>query len=94
MAPNDVTWENRKQVFKTMFPKIKTRVTCRLRIGQRVRIALNKDIFEKGYTQGWSNDVFTIKRAFQKNGVCWYRLADSENKIYPKGKYFYQLNPV
>ena len=94
MRPNDVTWHNRKQVFKTMFPKIRNIVKCRLRVGQRVRVALNKDIFAKGYTVNWSKDIFTIVKAFQKNGVCWYRLADDENKIYPKGKYFHQLNPI
>jgi len=94
MEPNKVTWKNRKQVFKNMFPKIKARVRCRLRIGQKVRIALNKDIFEKGFTQNWSKETFAIINSFQKNGVCWYRLQDSEGNIYPKGKYFYQLNPV
>ncbi len=94
MAPNQVTWHNRREVFKNMYPKINQIVKCRLRVGQRVRIALNKDIFEKGYTQNWSKDIFTIVRAFQKNGVCWYRLEDSQHNIYPKTKYFYQLNPV
>ena len=94
MAPNQVTWENRLKVFKTMFPKISNRVRCRLRVDDKVRIALNKDIFEKKYTQNWSKDIFTIKNVFQKNGVCWFRLKDSNNKIYSKGKYFYQLNKV
>ena len=93
-APNEVTWDNRKEVFKTMFPKINQTVQCRLRVGERVRIALNKEIFDKGYTQNWSKDIFTIIRVFQKNGVCWYRLEDSEHNIYPKTKYFYQLNRV
>ena len=94
MAPSQVTWKNRKKVFKTMYPKIRSIVKCRLRVGQRVRIALNKDIFEKSYTKNWSTEIFTIKKVFQKNGVCWYRLADRNNIIYRKGKYFYQLNPV
>ena len=94
MSPDEVTWDNRKKVFKTMFPEINSVVKCRLREGDKVRIALNKDIFDKGYTVNWSEDVFTIIGAFQKNGVCWYRLEDSEGKVYPKIKYFYQLNLV
>lgn len=93
-SPNDVTWKNRKEVFKTMFPKIKSVVKCRLREGDQVRIALNKDIFEKGFTVNWSDEIFTVISAFQKNGVCWYRLKDSKGQIYPKAKYFYQLNKV
>ena len=59
-----------------------------------MRVALNKDIFEKGYTVNWSKEIFTIIHAFQKNGVCWYRLQDDQGEIYPKIKYFYQLNKV
>ena len=94
MAPNEVTWKNKDKVFKTMFPKIRSRIQCRLKKGDRVRIALFKDIFEKGYTQNWSKDIFTIVGVFQRNGVCWYRLADSEKHIYPKAKYFFELNKV
>ena len=94
MAPHDVTWENRKQVFKIMFPNIHSRITCQLKKGDKVRVALNKDIFEKSFTQGWSKEVFKIIKTFQSNGVCWYRIVDKSNKVYPKGKYFYELNKV
>ena len=94
MAPNDVTWENRQKVFKKSFPKIKSIVKCNLKRGDNVRVALNKDIFAKGYTQNWSRDIFTIVRVFQKNGVCWYRISDKNGNIHPKSKYFYQLNRV
>ena len=94
MAPNEVTWENRRRVFKNLHPKISSVVKCRLREGDRVRIALNKNIFEKGFTVNWSEEIFEILYVFQKNGVCWYRLKDSEGNIYPKMKYFYQLNKV
>ena len=80
--------------FKASFPKINSVIKCRLREGDQVRIALNKDIFEKGFTVNWSDDIFTIVASFQKNGVCWYRLKDAKGEIYPKVKYFYQLNKV
>ena len=94
MTPNEVTWDNRKEVFKTMFPHINDKITCRLKVGDKVRVALRKDIFEKGYTKNWSDEIFTIIRTFQKNRVCWYRIKDSRGDIYPKSKYFYQLNKV
>ena len=94
MAPDEVTWENRKQVFENSFPKIKDRITCRLKKGDKVRVQLNKDLFEKGFTQNWSDDIFTIEASFQKNGVCWYRIKDEQGNIYPKYKYFYELNKV
>ena len=94
MAPNDVTWENREQVFKNSFPKIDSKISCRLKVGDKVRVALKKDIFEKGFTQNWSKDIFEITHAFQKNGVCWYRIKDDKGEVYPKAKYFYELNKV
>ena len=94
MAPNDVTWSNRKKVFKALFPKLSLRIKCRLKVGDRVRILLKKDIFDKSYTVNWSRDIFTIIKIFQKNGVCWYRLKDIEGKIYPRSKYYYELNQV
>ena len=94
MAPNDVTWENRATVFKNSFPKIRQRITCKLKKGDRVRVKLNKDLFEKGFTQNWSDDIYTVVASFQKNGICWYRIKDAQEQIYPKYKYFYELNKV
>ena len=94
MRPNDVTWHNRKEVFKNAFPDITDKINCRLKKGDRVRVALNKEKFEKSYTVNWSEDIFTIVRVFQRSGVCWYRLKDTNGNIYPRGKYFYQLNKV
>jgi hypothetical protein len=94
MQPNQVTWDNRKKVFKVMYPKKSIKVFCRLIKGDKVRIALEKNIFEKGFTQNWGKDIFEIARVFQKNGVCWYRLIDENKNIYHKFKYFYQLRQV
>ena len=94
MKPNDVTWHNRRKVFKISFPNINDTINCRLKKGDRVRVALNKELFDKSYEVNWSEDIFTIVRVFQRSKVCWYRLKDSQGNIYPRGKYFYQLNKV
>ena len=94
MTPNEVTWDNRKEVFKRMFPDSDARIKCRLKEKDRVRIALNKDLFEKGYTKNWSDEIYIITKVFQRNKVCWYKLEDSTVKPYPKYKYYYQLNLV
>ena len=74
-APNEVTWSNRKEVFKVMYPDIRDRVKCKLREGDRVRVAIYKDIFAKGYTQNWSKEIYTVVAVRQKAGVCWYMLV-------------------
>mgnify|MGYP000357822989 CR=1 FL=1 len=94
MAPNKVTWKNRKKVFKRMFPNINSKIKCKLKIGNRVRIALNKHIFEKGYTKNWSDEIYIINSVKQRAGVCWYKLVNTVGKVYPKQKYYYQLNLV
>ena len=93
-APNEVTWKNRKEVFKVMFPEIHDRVKCKLREGDKVRVAIQKTIFEKGYTQNWSKEIYTVRRVLQKGGVCWYKIEDHSGKLYPKAKYYYDLNLV
>ena len=94
MAPNEVTWANRKKIFKRSFPNINVRIKCKLKVGDRVRIALNKDIFEKGYTKNWSDEIYIVKSVRQKGGVCWYKVTDTSGKVYPKQKYYEQLNLV
>ena len=94
MTPNQVTWENRKKVFKLMYPEINDRVKCKLKEGDRVRVALFKDIFKKGYTQNWSKEIYTVYRVFQRGGVCWYKIKDQGGQTYPKSKYYYDLNLV
>ena len=92
--PNEVTWKNRKKVFKVMFPEIHDRVKCKLKEGDKVRVALNKEIFSKGYTKNWSEEIYTIQTVLQKGGVCWYKIIDHTGQLYPKSKYFYDLNLV
>ena len=94
MTPNEVNMKNRRKVFKTLFPKYGFKFNCRLKVGDRVRVALFKQDFSKGFTQNWSRDIFKIVRAFQSNGICWYRIKDRDGAIYPKYKYFFELNKV
>ena len=77
-----------------MFPEIDDRINCNLKEGDKVRVALFKDIFKKGYTQNWSSEIYIIEKVFQKAGVCWYKIKDVTGTIYPKTKYFYDLNLV
>ena len=47
----------------------------KFKVGDRVRISKYKNIFAKGYTQNWSEEVFVIKKV--KNTVPWtYIITD------------------
>ena len=50
----------------------------KFKIGDIVRISKYKNIFAKGYTPNWSEEVFVIKRA--KNTVPWKRIAKNISK--------------
>ena len=93
-SPNEVTWADRKKIFKLMYPNIDDRIDCKLQVNDKVRVALKKSIFEKGYTQNWTKEIFTVVKVRQRSGVCWYRIKDQAGNLLPKGKYYYELNLV
>ena len=94
MAPNDVSFKNRKKVFKEMFPDINVSRECKLKRGSKVRVALHKNFLEKGYTVNWSEEIFTIVDVRQRAGVCWYQIAYEDGEIYSKFKYYYDLRLI
>ena len=94
MAPNQVTEKNRKVVYKRLYPDLGLRTVCKLKIADRVRKIVNKDIFEKGYTRNWSEEIYIIHKVKQSNGVCYYYLKDLSNNDLPGIYYYYQLNLI
>ena len=47
----------------------------KFKVSDRVRISKNKNIFAKGYTQNWSEEVFVVSKI--KNTVPWtYVISD------------------
>ena len=47
----------------------------KLKVGDHVRISKYKNIFEKGYTPNWYEEVFVIKKV--KNTMLWiYVISD------------------
>ena len=94
MAPNKVTEKNSAAIYKKVFGDSHLKVIPRLQIGDKVRILIEKALFEKGYTQNWSEKIYIIKSAFQKSGVVWYKLKDLNNETLPGIRYYWQLNLV
>ena len=67
LPPQDVDHTNRDEVYKKLYPSISIKTVCKLQIGDKVRKIIEKDIFEKGYTQNWSDQIFIIAKVKQKN---------------------------
>ena len=88
LPPQDVTHENREQVYKQLFPDKTLTKICRLKAGDKVRTIKEKTDFEKGYTQKWPDQIYTIKYVRQSGGVCWYILED-HTKVELTGIWYY-----
>ena len=82
LPPQDVTSTNREEVYKKLYPDIQIKTVCKLSAGDKVRKIIEKDIFEKGYSANWSEEIYVISKVKQSGGVCWYYLEDlSGNKL-------------
>ena len=66
----------------------------RLWKGDVVRILKEKTIFEKGYTQAWSDECYTISAVKQAAGRIWYKIKTTAGIPVPGIKYYWELNLV
>ena len=55
----------------------------KFKVGDQVRILKYKDVFAKGYTPNWSEEIFVIKKV--KNTVPWTYVINGEAII---GKFY------
>ena len=76
LAPNQVNEKTAMEVYNRLYPHKGIIISCKLDLGDKVRVLLEKNNFEKGYKQSWSDQIYIIVKKLQSNTVCWYRLAD------------------
>ena len=83
MSPSDARKpSNYQQVFKKLyFKKVKSRNTePEYKVGDKVRITVKKNIFEKGYTNNWTDKVYTITEVL-KTLPPTYKIKDDREDI-------------
>ena len=68
--------ENENRVWRNVYPEFggKT-LTPKFSIGDNVRITKKKNLFEKGYTQRWTEEVFRISK-IQLTIAVTYKITD------------------
>lgn len=87
VAPSSVNTENVLEIWKFLNRKVivNTRKP-KYCIGDNVRVANPKQIFDKGYKQKWSEEIFTISKIVMKKPYV-YRLLDSSAELI-KGNFY------
>ena len=90
--PNDINESNQKKLYKKMFNNLPT--ISRLKLGDKVRVLIKKNLFEKGYTQNWSDEIYVISKVLNSQGVVWYRVSTFDGKQQQDIYYYNQLNLV
>ena len=93
-APSSVTFQNSAEVYKKMFGDIHLKVIPKLSKGDKVRLLIEKNIFDKGYTENWTEEIYRIKDVQQQAGVVWYKVESLTGEEVQGIKYYYQLNLV
>ena len=100
MAPSRVTLDHTeylialsKPVDPNQIKPKKRRKKARYKVGQTVRAVLKKDIFNKGYKQSYSDEVYKILRVSDKTHPITYWLQDIEQRTIKRRFYEKQLVP-
>lgn len=87
MTPNEVTADNAQQVAQRMYP-LKEVAKWKFQLGDTVRITVYKNIFVKGYTQNWTEEVYIIRERYASSPVT-YGLKDLSGEEI-KGRFYEQ----
>ena len=94
MSPKSVTFQNSATIYKRMYGDENLIVIPRLSRGDRVRLLIEKQLFDKGYKQNWTEEIYKISSVFQRSGVVWYKVETLTGEKVDGIKYYYQLNLV
>ena len=93
IPPAKVTLDNADDIWRKLYPSKGKKVSCdRILVGDRVRTVLPAKVFDKGYRQAWSDEIFTVHAIEKSMGFCLYILKS--DVILPRKYYLSELNFV
>ena len=94
MRPVDVNYQNQKRVLDHLNRNNKSKVKPKFSVGDSVRVLVNKQRFEKGYSPNYSLEVFVIDRIKRHMKFPMYTLKDVQGDPIKGGFYEQQLQKV
>lgn len=94
MKPVDVSTSDIPKIKRRMYPSLKNvRIRFKFKIGDLVRMTKEKRSFEKGYEQGWTEEIFTIDKRIPRDPPV-YKVTDSTNQPIEGSFYAQELQKV
>jgi len=87
MAPSEVTPDNAAQITERLYPT-KQEPIYKFDIGDKVRMAKAKYVFKRGYTEGWTDEIFTVSER-RPTDPATYGLTDYGGETI-KGRFYAQ----
>lgn len=99
MKPSDVSKQNENMVRETLYGKNDEilendyHVRFSFKIGDYVRLAVDKTIFDKGYAANWSKEIYIICFLNPSNPPN-YKIQTIEGQVFEKNYYKEQLQSV
>lgn len=79
MKPTEVSLENREEVFRNLYPVKKLKEPV-YKVGDTVRISIYKKIFDKGYKNNFSDEIFTVSQILRGSPNV-YTLKDFNGEL-------------
>ena len=79
MTPIEGSKKINEKKIKSIYNFEITKKSGKFKIGDRVRISLEKNIFEKGYETNWTQEIFVMYDIKYSN-VPYYYLKDLKNE--------------
>ena len=83
--------QNRDRVFRNLYTKKMAALgkqKPKFKVGEKVRLAVQKDHFEKSYIINWSDKIYTIKQVLATRPIT-YIVEDDQGEVH-KGKFYEQ----
>ena len=102
-APNDIKRTNEAIIWKHLYvdqkkPKKPKKRNLpkpfKFKIEDVVRISSNRRTFQRDYEQKWTEEVFTIKRRYLRQGIAVYKLVDYDGDVIQGTFYSSELQKV
>ena len=86
--PRLVTKQNQDEIHRVLYKKALKRhfspaknKPFKLNLGDKVRLAVSKTAFQRGYTPRWTKEIFTVHQRRYAQGIPVYRVKDNQQQV-------------